>query len=244
MSSALRKVLACAAVVAVWPGPSPSISAQDEQWRPTRLSNAEVDELSLSAQPEDQSRLCDHFLVVAARHDAAAERHESMARALAGSAGRDTALGPGAHCRRLAARARHSADVARALAAHLDDLAAGEPSLALTGEPSLAPADAMWLDAAGPAPRALVDDLVAGAATADDHLMIAAYFVAAADNHAAVARRHAARAAMARAHLGRRSAANEPALHWERLTQAARRAAADARTQAARHQRLAQDLSR
>jgi hypothetical protein len=210
--------------------------AQASRWAPQRLSPAAMNELSGSMEPQDQSRLCDHFLVVAADHDAEADRHDNMARALAGNAGRATALVPGAHCRRLATSARRSAIAAQELASHLDRLAAGEFSVP--------PADAVWEEPGAPARPTSYDGIMTGVVTAEDHEMSAAFFDAEAAADEALARRYAAKAAQLRGRPNSRGLGGNAAEHWQRLADRVRRSAKGARMRAAAHQKLADSLPR
>ena len=203
------------------------------QERQNLLTSIEVNRLVSSAKPADHARLRDHFGALANRYASEARRDENLARAPWGNPNRRSGAGVGSKYTRLAEQATASAAIARALAAHHEQLAAGLPSTP--------PKDSARFEAGAGAPApsdAQLRELAAGARTPADHSSLEEYFATLATRYSKDADTHAAMAVGYRGNP--RGTLTWAVAHCERQVKQAREAAADARAAAAEHRQFAQ----
>jgi arginine/lysine/ornithine decarboxylase len=203
------------------------------------LTSSRVQELVATAEsPGDHLQLQRHFAALAARYDADARQHTTMARLYGGNPNRRANTAGPAHCKRLAQLANESASALRELAAHHEALAAGLPS-------TPPPAGAAFERGAGTTDLlsdVQAQELAAGARTPGEHAQLQKHFAALAAQYTADADRHAR---MARGYSGnpnRRTHAGA-ARHCERLARLARESATAAHALAAEHEDMARAAS-
>jgi hypothetical protein len=159
------------------------IAAQD---RPSGLLNTlELRALVARSDPVDNDRLFVHFRVLWDRYLTDAERHDSMARSVAGNPNRTSGGGAREHCKQLAAFNRQWAEIVRELALYHKKLAEGTAA-------TLPPGAARFEGGAGaPDPTAQeLDALAARARTRTDHLALAEYLRMLARRHTHDANEH------------------------------------------------------
>jgi len=194
------------------------------------LNALEVRTLVTSSQPADNARLSAHFTALAERYTAEAKRHAAMAQAFIAAPTRRVAANTAAdHCKRLVELNTQSADTARQLAAHHEQLAAGAPSTPPKG------GSQFQSGAGAPEPTdAVLSALAAKASTRADHLALEEYFLTAAKRYAAEASEHVA---MAQAYRGTRIA--QAAVYCDRLVTLSRDSAKEATAAAEMHKGLA-----
>lgn len=194
------------------------------------LTEAEVRQLIIRAEPADHARLGAHFTAMADRYAADAKRHEAMGQAFAGNTKlAHMATSQREHCRQLSARNLESAATLRELAAHHAKQAAGQASTPPKG------AERFEGAAGGRIPTdAELTRLAASAETAADHRALDAYFTALAAQYDREARESAAYAASWRG-MTRNPSAPALATRWDTLAKQQRDSAAEARAAAATH---------
>ena len=198
------------------------------------LNRFEVQQLVAGGGPDDQLRLRDHFLALAARYAAEAERNEALAAGLVGNPNRNVPRTPGGKFARLAAQNRGWAQTARELAAHHERVAAGTFSTP--------PADSARFEAGlgGTTPTEHeLHRFAAAARTPAAHKALEEYYLAAAAEHRAFIDRHVAMAQGIRGNVGRRTLAGDPAVHCDRAIREAQRAEEHALGSALAHRQLA-----
>lgn len=195
------------------------------------LTSTQVRQLIASAQPADHARLRAHFEALSARYTADATRHTAMARSAGGNPNRRSGGDPAGHHNRLAALAKDSAAIAKELATHHGQLAAGAASTA--------PRDSARFETgagalAVPSEKQLLA-LAAKASTPAEHGELVEYYESLAKQYSTDATDHSA---MAAAYRGTKSGTSM-ASHCDRLVQIARQEAKEATALAAEHRQSA-----
>lgn len=227
LATYLRRSMAVTATAVVTLATGGNLAAQE---RPRGLLNEfDVQTLVARGEPADDVRLFVHFRVLSDRYEAAAERHEAMARSFVGNPNRTSGAGMSEHCKRLTDSARQSAATLRELAKYHRNLSEGTPAAL----PRHATRFHGGADAPEPSKTELAK-LAAQARTRSDHLELEEYLRTLARRHARDANEHTTLALTYRG--GRFSQA---AVHQEHLANAARQAAREANALAARHRQYA-----
>jgi hypothetical protein len=205
--------------------------AADAQRGPAVILNSlDVMQLVASTEPADQVRLAAHFSALTDQDTIEATRHQSMARSFAGTSRPQLDASMTMHCRQLTALALESAGTLRALAAYQAQL-----GLRITLP---APAKgARFYAGEGATPPSATDvrTWVARAKTSTEHRVLADYFTAVANRHAATEVTHRL---MANTHRGTKIEAS--AAHCDRLVKLSRDGAREARVAAALHNQMAE----
>lgn len=197
------------------------------------LNSLEVRQLIERSDRGDHERLSAHFAALAERYAGEARRHTSMAQGFVGNPSRALTTGLSTHCNRLAELNTQSGTTLRALAAHHDKLAGGQPSAA--------PREGARFEAGAGAPGPTDQELTTLAATARlaaDHRRLEEYFLTVAKRYRAEATNHAALATSVRGNP-RLPTGAAIAAHCDKLASQFRDAAKEATAAAARHKELA-----
>jgi hypothetical protein len=223
----VRRSMAMAAAAIVTLASATGVAAQE---RPAGLLNTlDVRALVARGDPVDHDRLFVHFRVLWDRYLTEATRHETMAHTVTGNPNRSSGAGANEYCKQLATRSRGSANTVGELALYYKQLAEGDPATLPQGA-------ARFQGGAG-APEPTEEELEAMGAqarTRSDHLALEEYLRMMANRHARNANQQTM---LALTYRGGRF--GQAAVHHERLANAARRAAAEARRVADLHRQLA-----
>jgi hypothetical protein len=193
------------------------------------LNRIEVQQLVARGGPADQPRLSAHFVALAERYSAEAQRHSSMSRSFAGNPRGNFGTGMSAHCKQLADLNTKSAVTVRELAAYHANLA--------NGGTALPPADAAKFQGGAGAPeptRKELNALAAKASTPAEHHALMEYFSTLAKRYSSDANEHVA---LAQTYRGTRLAA--AAAQHDTLALLARAAEKEAMAAATMHEDLA-----
>ena len=227
LATHIRFSLAVALTALVTLAARSTIAAQERP--PGLLNTLEVRALVARSDPVDNDRLFVHFRVLWDFYLTDAERHESMARSVAGNPNRMSGGGTREHCKQFATLDRQSAEIVRQLALYHKQLAKGTAATLPAGA-------ARFEGGAGaPDPTAQeLDSLAARARTRTDHLALAEYLRMVARRHTRDANEHMRQALTFRG--GRLGQAD---VHHENEASAARAAAREATRAAELHRQLA-----
>lgn len=205
-------------------------AAQD---RPADLLNSlEVRQLISRGDAADHAKLRSHYVALAARYEASAKRHASMAAGFARHPSRSLGAGMSVHCKRLAALDSEAAAVVRELADYHATRA--------DGVSAVVPREAAKYEAGEGAPAPTDQEVVAmvsTAFTAADHRFLEQYFRTEAGRYAAESASHASTARTYR-QMPRNPMAGA-AQHCEKLAAAFTTEAKEASEAAAMHHEMA-----
>jgi hypothetical protein len=225
----MKRYFHIAITAAVFMGTATAAAANPPSWVLNRL---EVQKLVASETPIANLRLAGHFSAVAARYSREAAGHRSMAAAYRVNPNRAAASSAADHCERQAAIAAEWADASRNLAGYHAALAAHRPSVFPKGAAELQGGRG------APEPTAAeLHKLALLARTRTDHFALHEYYATLAKKRIADAEYHVRMAAGYRA--GVHKGAYDGGVNFDRLAQAARKAAKDATEAANRHRQLA-----